>query len=567
MTGIITGQLSYVAGTSDTPLLYQTVGAALEAATAKHRDRPALVVPHQNIRWTYAELNQKATDVAAGLIALGLEPGDRVGLWAPNCAEWVVTQFATAKAGLILVNINPAYRTSELEYALNKVGCKALVLASSFKSSDYIGMLREIAPELDRCDAGKLKAPRLPDLKTAIVIDDHPPGGFMAFNTLDQKINDDAATMVADLACTLQPDDPINIQFTSGTTGFPKGATLTHHSILNNGYFVAVRQSFSEADILCIPVPLYHCFGMVMGVLGCITHGAAIVLSGEAFDPETVLATVEAEKCTALYGVPTMFIAELEHASFGTYDLSSLRTGAMAGSPCPIEVMKRVISDMHMSEVTIAYGMTETAPVSFQSKKNDPLEKRVGTVGQIHPFVEVKIVGEDGKTVTRTQQGELCTRGYSVMRGYWADDERTAESIDKAGWMHTGDLATMDQDGYVNITGRLKDMIIRGGENIYPREIEEFLFTHPAVQDVQVFGIADDRMGEEVCAWVLLRDGEQTDEDQIRAFCQGKIAHYKVPRYIRFVREYPMTVTGKIQKFVMRDMMQDELQQDRTLTP
>jgi len=560
----MTGELSYVAGTSDTPLLYQTVGAALETATARHGDRPALIVAHQNVRWTYADLNQKATDVAASLVSLGLKPGDRVGLWAPNCAEWIVTQFATAKAGLILVNINPAYRTSELEYALNKVGCKALVLASQFKSSDYVSMLREIAPELDTCSAGNLKSARLPDLQTAIVLDDNPPSGFLAFGSLEQNTDADATEKVTDLAGTLQPDDPINIQFTSGTTGHPKGATLTHHSIINNGYFVAARQSFTKEDRLCIPVPLYHCFGMVMGVLGCITHGAAIVLPGEAFDPETVLATLESEKCTALYGVPTMFIAELEHPNFSKYDLSSLRTGAMAGSPCPIEVMKRVISDMHMGEVTIAYGMTETAPVSFQSKKDDPLDKRVGTVGQIHPFVEVKIVGEDGRTVPRTKQGELCTRGYSVMQGYWADEERTAESIDEAGWMHTGDLATMDEDGYVNITGRLKDMIIRGGENIYPREIEEFLFTHPAVQDVQVFGIPDDRMGEEVCAWILLRDGEQMDESMIRDFCSGKVAHYKVPRFIRFVNEYPMTVTGKIQKFVMRDIMKAELENSET---
>lgn len=556
----MTSELSYVAGTSDTSLLYQTVGAALEIATAKHSDRPALIVPHQNVRWTYADLNQKATDVAASLVSLGLEPGERVGLWAPNCAEWIITQFATAKAGLILVNINPAYRTSELEYALNKVGCKALVLASQFKSSDYVSMLREIAPELDICKAGNLKSARLPALKTAIVLDDNPPSGFLAFGSLEQNTDADAAKKITDLAGTLQPDDPINIQFTSGTTGHPKGATLTHHSIINNGYFVAARQSFAKEDRLCIPVPLYHCFGMVMGVLGCITHGAAIVLPGEAFDPETVLATLESEKCTALYGVPTMFIAELEHPNFSKFNLSSLRTGAMAGSPCPIEVMKRVISDMHMGEVTIAYGMTETAPVSFQSKKDDPLDKRVGTVGQIHPFVEVKIVDEDGKTVTRTKQGELCTRGYSVMQGYWADEERTAESIDEAGWMHTGDLATMDEDGYVNITGRLKDMIIRGGENIYPREIEEFLFTHPAVQDVQVFGIPDDRMGEEVCAWILLRDGEQMDESMIRDFCSGKVAHYKVPRFVRFVDEYPMTVTGKIQKFVMRDIMKAELE-------
>ncbi len=550
---------SYVAGTSDTPLLFQTIGEALNNATQKFGDRPALIVPHQQVRWTYSALQEKVDTVAANLVGLGLVPGDRVGLWAPNCAEWVITQFATAKAGLILVNINPAYRISELEYALNKVGCKALVLTEQFKSSNYVAMLRDIAPEIEGAPFGKLNAARLPDLKTAIVISDNPPAGFMGFDTLMQRPTSEHLDALKAVQPDLQPDDPINIQFTSGTTGHPKGATLTHHSILNNGYFVARRQSFSEQDILCIPVPLYHCFGMVMGVLGCITHGAAIVLPGEAYDPESVLQTVQSEKCTALYGVPTMFIGELEHPSFSNFDLSSLRTGAMAGSPCPIEVMKRVINDMHMSEVTIAYGMTETAPVSFQSKKDDPLDKRVGTVGQIHPFVEVKIVDEQGRTVPRGAQGELCTRGYSVMQGYWADEERTAEAIDRAHWMHTGDLATMDEDGYVNITGRLKDMIIRGGENIYPREIEEFLYTHPAVQDVQVFGVPDDRMGEEVCAWILLRVGEQTHEDDIRAFCKGQIAHYKVPRYIRFVSEYPMTVTGKIQKFEMRNAMRDEL--------
>lgn len=553
------GNPSYVAGTSDTPLLFQTIGEALNKAVHQFGDRPALIVPHQQVRWTYLALQEKVDSVAANLRGLGLEPGDRVGLWAPNCAEWVVTQFATAKAGLILVNINPAYRISELEYALNKVGCKALVLAEQFKSSNYVAMLRDIAPEIDDAQPGALDAARLPDLETAIVISDNPPNGFLGYEKLTQQPTPDNINALQALQPDLQPDDPINIQFTSGTTGHPKGATLTHHSILNNGYFVARRQSFSEQDILCIPVPLYHCFGMVMGVLGCITHGAAIVLPGEAYDPESVLRTVETEKCTALYGVPTMFIGELEHPSFADFDLSSLRTGAMAGSPCPIEVMKRVINDMHMSEVTIAYGMTETAPVSFQSKKDDPLDKRVGTVGQIHPFVEVKIVDEQGRTVPRGEQGELCTRGYSVMQGYWADEERTAEAIDTAHWMHTGDLATMDGDGYVNITGRLKDMIIRGGENIYPREIEEFLYTHPAIQDVQVFGVPDNRMGEEVCAWILLRDGEQTQEDDIRAFCKGQIAHYKVPRYIRFVSEYPMTVTGKIQKFEMRNAMRDEL--------
>lgn len=550
---------SYVAGISDTPLLFKTIGNALEEAARSYGDRPALIVPHQKVRLTYADLNARADAVAANLVSLGLEPGDRVGLWAPNCAEWVVTQFATAKAGLILVNINPAYRLSELEYALNKVGCKALVLAEKFKSSDYVGMLNEIAPELSNSEPGALSAKRLADLKTAIVISETAPPGFMAFNALETLPADDDIAKLKALQPSLQPDDPINIQFTSGTTGHPKGATLTHHAILNNGYFVARRQSFTEVDKLCLPVPLYHCFGMVMGVLGCVTHGAAIVLPGEAYDPETVLQAVEQEKCTALYGVPTMFIGELEHPAFSNFDLSSLRTGAMAGSPCPIEVMKRVISDMNMSEVTIAYGMTETAPVSFQSKKDDPLDKRVGTVGQIHPFVEVKIVDEDGCTVPRGAQGELCTRGYSVMQGYWADEERTAEAIDSAHWMHTGDLATMDEEGYVNITGRLKDMIIRGGENIYPREIEEFLYTHPAIQDVQVFGVPDDRMGEEVCAWILLRDGETATEDDIRTFCKGQIAHYKVPRYIRFVSEYPMTVTGKIQKFEMRNAMRDEL--------
>lgn len=550
---------SYVAGTSDTPLLFQTIGQALDAAAGTFGERPALIVPHQNVRWTYAELAAKADTVATNLLKLGLKPGDRVGLWAPNCAEWVITQFATAKAGLILVNINPAYRISELEYALNKVGCKALVLAESFKSSNYVAMLREIAPELDDAKPSALNAQRLPDLKTAIVIADDAPAGFLTFDSFLQTPDQESIEQLRVIEPTLQPDDAINIQFTSGTTGHPKGATLTHHSILNNGYFVARRQSFSEQDILCLPVPLYHCFGMVMGVLGCITHGAAIVLPGEAYDPEGVLRAVEAEKCTALYGVPTMFIGELELPNFADFDLSSLRTGAMAGSPCPIEVMKRVINDMNMSEVTIAYGMTETAPVSFQSKKDDPLDKRVGTVGQIHPFVEVKIVDEEGLTVPRGTQGELCTRGYSVMQGYWADEERTSESIDKAHWMHTGDLATMDEDGYVNITGRLKDMIIRGGENIYPREIEEFLYTHPAVQDVQVFGIPDDRMGEEVCAWILLRDGETVTDDDIRAFCKGQIAHYKVPRFIRFVDEYPMTVTGKIQKFEMRNAMREEL--------
>ena len=552
--------LSYVAGTSETPLLYQTIGNTLDNAADQYGEREALIVRHQGVRWTYKELRDKATTLAAGLIDLGLKPGDRVGLWAPNCAEWILTQFATAKAGLVLVNINPAYRLSELEYALNKVGCKALVLASHFKSSDYTGMLTELAPELLTAPKGALNAEKLPALQHAISLSDNPPTGFIKFTALSENPSTDARRSLERLSATLQPDDAINIQFTSGTTGFPKGATLSHHSILNNGYFVAARQSFSCQDKLCIPVPLYHCFGMVMGVLGCITHGACMVFPADSFDPVSVLETVQEEKCTALYGVPTMFIAELEHPRFKEFDLSSLRTGAMAGSPCPIEVMKRVITDMHMTEVTIAYGMTETAPVSFQSKKDDPIGKRVGTVGQINPFVEVKIVDENGHTVKRGTQGELCTRGYSVMLGYWDDTDRTKEAIDTSGWMHTGDLAVMDDDGYANITGRLKDMIIRGGENIYPREIEEFLYTHPAVQDVQVFGVPDEKFGEEVCAWIILRaDSDNINADAITAFCKGQIAHYKVPHYIRFVEAYPMTVTGKIQKFVMREQMREEL--------
>ncbi|WP_262693652.1 AMP-binding protein [Kordiimonas aquimaris] len=551
---------SYVAGTSDTPLLYQTIGNALDTTADQHGDREALIVRHQNIRWTYHELRERADTLAAGLIDLGLIPGDRVGLWAPNCAEWVLTQFATAKAGLVLVNINPAYRLSELEYALNKVGCKALILASEFKSSDYTGMLTQLAPEIEIAPAGKWHAKQLPDLKHAISLSDNPPAGFIKFAALSENPSPAAQRKLSELSTILQPDDAINIQFTSGTTGFPKGATLSHHSILNNGYFVAKRQSFTHNDKLCIPVPLYHCFGMVMGVLGCVTHGACMVFPGEAFEPVSVLEAIQAEQCSALYGVPTMFIAELEHPQFKEFDLSSLRTGAMAGSPCPIEVMKRVITEMHMSEVTIAYGMTETAPVSFQSKKDDPIGKRVSTVGQIHPFVEVKIVDKQGCTVNRGMQGELCTRGYSVMLGYWNDTDRTNEAIDTSGWMHTGDLAVMDDDGYANITGRLKDMIIRGGENIYPREIEEFLYTHPAVQDVQVFGIPDDKFGEEVCAWIILRAGEKSlSANDVTAFCNGKIAHYKVPRHIKFVDTYPMTVTGKIQKFVMRETMREEL--------
>ncbi len=542
-----TNALSYVCGVSDAPLIYQTIGETLDDAVRRFPKRPALIARHQNLRLSYTQFVRAIDDVAAGLLALGLKTGERIGIWSPNNAEWVIAQFATARLGLILVNVNPAYRTAELEYVLNKVGCKALILAKSFKTSDYVGMVRALGAE------------RLPELTTPIVIGDDPVDGMRRFKDVAALATDALRDEVRAISVGLSPDDPINIQFTSGTTGFPKGATLTHWNIVNNGRFVAARQRFSEHDRLCIPVPLYHCFGMVMGVLGCVTHGAAMVFPDEAFEPASVLDAIEEERCTALYGVPTMFIAELDHPSFKGRDLSSLRTGVMAGAPCPEPVMRRVIADMHMKEVTICYGMTETSPVSFQSMPDDDLEKRVSTVGRIHPFVEVKIVDAEGRTAPRGAQGELLTRGYSVMRGYWGEPEKTREAIDDGGWMHTGDLAVMDADGYCRITGRVKDMIIRGGENVYPREIEEFLYRHPSVQDVQVFGVPDERYGEEVCAWIRLRQGADAVEEDIRAFCKGQIAHYKIPRYVRFVDEYPMTVTGKIQKFVMREAMTREL--------
>lgn len=550
---------SYVHGASDVPLIGKTIGAYFDSAVASWPENTALVVRHQNIRWTYAELADRVNRLAAGLVALGLQPGDRIGIWSPNNAEWVVTQFATAKIGLILVNINPAYRTAELEFALCKVGCNALITALEFKSSRYLEMLKQLAPEIDSCPPGQLKATKLPELRSIVTIDSSDVPGLFSFEQVLAMGDDVPVERIETLAKELQFDDPINIQFTSGTTGSPKGATLTHHNILNNGYFIGEAQQFGEQDRVCIPVPLYHCFGMVLGNLACITHGAAMVYPGDAFDPLSVLETVEEEKCTALYGVPTMFIAELEHPDFRRFDLSSLRTGIMAGSPCPTEVMKRVVDDMSMSEVTIAYGMTETSPVSFQTSTDDPLEKRVGTVGRIHPHVEVKIVDENGEIVSRNQPGELCTRGYSLMLGYWNDSETTAEAIDKARWMHTGDLAMIDDDGYCNIVGRIKDMVIRGGENIYPREIEEFLYQHPMIGDIQVIGVPDKKYGEEICAWIKLREGEEMTEEEVRQFCRDQIAHYKIPRYVKFVEEFPMTVTGKVQKFVMRELMIEEL--------
>jgi fatty-acyl-CoA synthase len=547
---------SYVHGTSDKALIGDTIGAHFDKAVARWPDQEALVVRHQDVRWTYAAFKLRVDALANGLIERGLEPGDRIGIWSPNCAEWVVTQFATAKAGLILVNINPAYRLTELEYALTKVGCKALILADKFKSSDYIAMLRDLAPELDDAEPGDLQAARLPDLRLVIRLGDETTAGMV--NYADVPL-DGGEKRLADLAGQLQFDDAINIQFTSGTTGQPKGATLTHHGILNNGYFIGEAQRLTKKDRICIPVPLYHCFGMVLGNIACITHGAAMIFPGEGFEPLAVLETIETERCTAAYGVPTMFIAELDHPEFERFDLSSLRTGIMAGSPCPIEVMKRVVSEMHMAEVTIAYGMTETSPVSFQSSTDDPLERRVSTVGRIFPHVEVKIIDSDGRVTPRGEAGELLTRGYCVMLGYWGDEERSREAIDSAGWMHTGDMATIDDDGYCNIVGRIKDMVIRGGENVYPREVEEFLYGHPKVQDVQVIGVPDERYGEELCAWIMLRDGENASEDDIKTYCKGQIAHYKIPRYVKFVDGFPMTVTGKIQKFLMRERMVEEL--------
>lgn len=550
---------SYVHGTSKTALLGDTIGVQLHRMVERFPDRDALVVPHQGVRYSYRELERRVDAFASGLLSLGLGPGDRVGIWSQNSAEWVVTQFATAKAGLILVNINPAYRLTELEYALNKVGCRALVTSPKFKSSDYLEMLRTLAPELPQSAPGKLHAARLPTLQTVIRIGDEPTPGMYGFSEVAELGSDADRSRLAQLANELQFDDPINIQFTSGTTGMPKGATLTHHNILNNGYFVGEAERLTEQDRVCIPVPLYHCFGMVLGNLACITHGAAMVYPGEGFDPGAVLETVQAEQCTALYGVPTMFIAELDLPDFDKYDLASLRTGIMAGSPCPIEVMKRVVDRMHCSEMTIAYGMTETSPVSFQTSADDPIERRVTTVGRAHPHVEVKIVDAEGRIVPPGTPGELLTRGYSVMLGYWDDAQRTSEAVDRAGWMHTGDLATIDADGYCNIVGRIKDMVIRGGENIYPREIEEYLYRHPKIQDVQVFGVPDQRYGEELCAWIRLREGERATEEEIREFCRGQIAHYKIPQYIRFVEAFPTTVTGKIQKYVMRQTMTQDL--------
>ncbi|QQP87756.1 AMP-binding protein [Skermanella sp. TT6] len=557
---------SYVHGASPTPLIGDTIGVHLDRMAALSPEADALVVRHQGVRMTYAQFRAETDRLAAGLIALGLKPGDRIGIWSQNNSEWVLTQFATAKAGLVLVNINPAYRTHELEYALNKVGCKALILAASFKSSDYLGMLRQVAPELDRCAPGHLDSHKLPALRTVIRLGDEMSAGMLNFADIAAGARDEHFAELERLRDALQFDEAINIQFTSGTTGNPKGATLTHHNILNNGFFIGEAMRLTERDRLCIPVPFYHCFGMVLGNLACVTHRACMVIPGEGFDAEAVLSTVQEEHCTGLHGVPTMFISILNHPRFGDFDLSTLRTGIMAGSPCPTEVMKRVAGEMNMGEITIAYGMTETSPVSFQSSVDDPLERRVSTVGRIQPHLEVKIVDAEGRIVPVGTPGELLTRGYSVMQGYWGDEERTREAIDAGRWMHTGDLATLDAEGYCNIVGRIKDMVIRGGENIYPREVEEFLYTHPRIKDVQVFGVPDERFGEQLCAWIHVQDGETLTEEEVLEFCRGSIAHYKVPRYIRFVDGFPMTVTGKIQKFIMRQKMVEELKLEAAKT-
>ncbi|MDE0131660.1 MAG: AMP-binding protein [bacterium] len=533
--------LAYSQGDTATPLLEETIGRNLESMVARFPDRDALVSMHQGIRQTYREFNRSVDLLAMGLLRLGLGVGDRVGIWSPNCAEWVWLQYATAKVGVVLVNLNPAYRTIEVRNALAQSGCRVLVSAQKYLSSDYRAMISEVRHELD-------------DLERVILLD------TSEWDALMEPGADGMKEALSERMAGLHHDDPINIQFTSGTTGFPKGATLSHSNILNNGFFVGEACAYTEEDRVCIPVPMYHCFGMVLGTLACTTHGSAIVFPGPGFVPAEVLAAVAGERCTSLYGVPTMFIAELAHPDLESVDLSSLRTGIMAGSPCPVEVMKQVISDMNMAEVTIAYGMTETSPVSTQTYTTDSIERRVSTVGRVHPHVEIKIIDPGtGETVERGSDGELCTRGYSVMLGYWDDPERTAEAIDSDGWMHTGDRAVMDAEGYVNIVGRIKDMIIRGGDNIYPREIEEYLYGYPAVEDVQVIGVPDAKYGEQVMAWVKLREGAVATAEDIKEFCRGRIAHFKVPRYVKFVNDFPMTATGKIRKVEMREVSVTEL--------
>jgi len=553
-------RLSYVHGASSVPLIGSTIGDLFDQTAERFPDHTALVSRHQNIRFTYRQLKEESDRFARSLMALGIAKGDRVGIWSPNNFEWVIVQFATAKIGAILVNVNPAYRSSELEYALRQSGCSTIILSEPYKTSNYREILREVCPEIEACEPGYLHSERLPMLRTVITLGDQYQAGSYSWKDVVSKAEQVSPQDLARRQRELHFDEPINIQYTSGTTGFPKGATLSHHSILNNGFFCGERMRFTDQDRLCIPVPFYHCFGMVLGNLACVTHGATMVLPAEGFDPVKTLEALSEERCTALHGVPTMFIAQLAVPDFDRFDLSNLRTGIMAGAPCPVEIMKQVIARMNMSEVTIAYGMTETSPVSFQSEPGDPIEKRVSTVGQVHPHVECKIIDpESGATLPRGTTGEFLSRGYIVMLGYWNNAEATAAAIDSARWMHSGDLAVMDEDGFVRIVGRSKDMIIRGGENIYPREIEEFLYTHLSVLDVQVIGVPDEKYGEEVMAWIILKPDCNATEEDLHVFCQEKIAHFKVPRYWRFTDSFPMTVSGKIQKYKMREIAKEEL--------
>ncbi|MCY4305638.1 MAG: AMP-binding protein [Aestuariivita sp.] len=553
--------LSYVKGIQHPPLSQKTIPQFFKDAVSHFSTNVAVIFPEQKVKLTYNELDKAIDDVARGLLALGLEKGDRVGILSPNRLEWILTQFATARVGLVLVNINPAYRLNELKFGLNKVGCKALISAQSFKTSDYVGMIKELAPEMNKCKPGQLRSAQLPSLRAVIFIGSDQFHGALSFHQLSKLGGPAEQSRLSEISGLLNRDEAINIQFTSGTTGAPKGATLSHYNIINNARFVTDCIQLTEFDRLAIPVPLYHCFGMVMGVLGAVSKGATMVFPGEGFDAAQTLNVIAKEKCTAIYGVPTMFVAMLDLLEVNSHDLSDLRTGIMAGAPCPIEIMKRVNSEMNMKQVTIAYGMTETSPVSFQSFIDDPITKRCETVGRIHPHLEVKIIDSNGKIVPVGTQGELCTRGYSVMKGYWHDDAKTAESIVN-GWMHTGDLAVLDEEGFCSIVGRVKDMIIRGGENIYPREIEEQLIRHPKVSNVQVFGIPDEKYGETVCAWAIAKPGESLYPSELRQMLEGQVAHYKVPKHIRIVEELPMTITGKPQKFIMRDKMIAILKED-----
>jgi len=552
--------VSYASGPSDKPLLGSTIGKFFDYAAGRYAEREAVVSIHQQVRFTYSELAERVNKLAKAFISAGFQKGDRIGIWSPNNVQWLITQYATAKAGLILVTINPAYRSHELAYVLRQSGCKGLILQNNLRSSNYEQMLCELCPELSNVSTGKLVSIEYEHLTTIISTTESSVSGIYNWTDFNDLSNDSSDQDLDARLNSQDMDDPINIQYTSGTTGFPKGATLSHHNILNNGYFVAETMNFDESDRLVVPVPLYHCFGMVMANLGCLTHGACAIYPSETFEPEAVLHAVQSERATALYGVPTMFIAELALPNFSEYDLKTLRTGIMAGAPCPVDTMTQVNERMHMTEVEIAYGMTETSPVSFQTRVDSPAEKRVSTVGKVHPHVEVKIINPDtNKLCTVGEMGELCTRGYSVMLGYWENPEATSLSIDGHGWMHTGDTAVMDLDGYVNIVGRIKDMIVRGGENIYPREIEEYLIGHKDIEDVQVTGVPDEKFGEEIIAWVKLNGDSDLSEDDVKGFCKGRIAHYKVPRYIRFCKEFPMTVTGKVQKYKMREISIDEL--------